>query len=159
MKKYKMSKELKAALANVKVYKDAVCNFDGWKESKDVENALKLHKKSKDQRLKTVQELIDRELTGRYFMWVEKSPKSKPINLWHFEELKYNEWGQLSVSGMHVDMMNLNDPKFFYLNIQRAGCMGIPMQNLHMLKMQELTKAEFKRMLAQFTKKAAELVK
>lgn len=159
MKKYKMSKELKAALANAKVYKDAVCNFDGWKESKDVENALKLYKKSKDQRLKAVQELIDKELTGRYFMWEETSPKSKPINLWHFEELKYNEWGQLSVSGMHVNMMNLNDPKFFYLNIQRSGCMGIPMQNLHMLKMQELTKAEFKRMLTQFTKKAAELAK
>lgn len=159
MKPYKMSKELKAALTNVKVYNDAVCNFDGWKESKDVENALKLYKKSKDQRLKAVQELIDRDLTGRYFMWEEKGPKSKPINLWHFEELTFNEWGQLSVSGMHVDMMNLNDPKFFYLNIQRAGCMGIPMQNLHMLKMQELTKVEFKRMLAQFTKKAVELTK
>ena len=159
MKPYKMSKELKAALANAKVYKDAVCNFDGWKESKDVENALKLYKKSKDRRLKAVQELIDRELTGRYFLWVEKGPKSKPINLWHFEELKFNEWGQLSVSGMHVNVMNLDDPKFFYLNIQRAGCMGIPMQNLHMLKMQELTKAEFKRMLAQFTKKAVELAK
>ena len=159
MKPYKMSKELKAALANAKVYKDAVCNFDGWKESKDVENALKLYKKSKDKRLKAVQELIDKELTGRYFLWVENGPKSKPINLWHFEELKYNEWGQLSVSGMHIHVMNLNDPKFFYLNIQRAGCMGIPMQNLHMLKMQELTKAEFKLGLARYIKKAAELAK
>jgi hypothetical protein len=37
--------------------------------------------------------------------------------------------------------------------------MSIPMQNLHMLKMQELTKAEFKLKLAQFTKKATELTK
>ena len=156
MKPFKMSKELKDAVATNQLYKEVGIDASRCKTKEDIEAAMKLYKTSRKQRQQHVQSLIDKELTGRYFMWEEKSPKSHPINLWHFQEAKINEWGQLNVTGMHINVLNLNDPKFFYVIMQRAGNMGIPVENLHMLKMQELTKGEYKAKLAMINKKSIE---
>ena len=154
MKKYKMSKELSAAIKDLSVYKIHPGNV-----VKDCTAFLKQCDAEQKKLLAKVQKLLKQELVGKYFMTVDKSAKSRPTQIWHFKDaaIKWSNSADLSGSCIHV--MNANDHRFFYLNIMSQTTMGILLDSLNKLNLQEMTKAEYTAKLKELQKKAVEFLK
>lgn len=151
MKKYKMSKELSAAIKDLSVYKihpgNVVRDCTAFLKQCDAEQKKLMAKATK---------LLKQEFVGKYFMTVDKSAKSKPTYIWHFEDADIKWSNSANLTGSCIHVMNTTDRRFFYLNIQAQTSLSILLDSLNKLNFQEITKAEHTAKLKELQKKANE---
>ena len=154
MKKYKMSKELSVAIKDLSVYKIHPGNI-----VKDCTAFLKQCEAEQNKLAAQVMECVNKELLGKYFITVDKSAKSKPINLWHFEKINLKWHNSLEIIGSHVEVLNQDDRNFFYLLARTESNMCVLFDSINKLNLQEITKAEYTAKLKEFQKRAYEYLK